>query len=35
VLITKWPTMTEHIRISMGKPKEMERFVEVIGNFLA
>ncbi len=35
VLITKWPTMTEHIRISMGKPKEMERFVEVIGGYLA
>lgn len=35
VLITKWPTMADHIRISMGKPKEMERFVEVIGNYLA
>ncbi len=35
VLITKWPTMKDHIRISMGKPKEMERFVKMIEGYLA
>ncbi|MFK7952399.1 MAG: histidinol-phosphate transaminase [Ekhidna sp.] len=34
ILITKWPDMTEHIRISIGKPEEMRRFVEVIEEFL-
>jgi histidinol-phosphate aminotransferase len=34
VLITKWPDMYNHIRISIGKPNEMETCVEVIKDFL-
>ena len=33
ILITKWPDMTHHIRISMGKPEDMEVFVEKAGRF--
>ena len=28
VLITKWPDMNDHIRISIGKTEEMEVFVQ-------
>lgn len=28
ILITKWPTMKDHIRISIGKPEWMDRFVD-------
>lgn len=34
ILITKWPDMTDHIRISIGKPEEMRRFVGVVEEFL-
>ncbi len=34
ILITKWPDMYNHIRISVGKPGEMQTFVEVIEEFL-
>jgi histidinol-phosphate aminotransferase len=34
ILITKWPDMTEHIRISIGKPEEMKTFVGVMEEFL-
>lgn len=34
ILITKWPDMTEHIRISIGKPEEMKQFVGVVEEFL-
>ncbi len=30
VLITKWPSMTDHIRISIQKPEEMESFVKIL-----
>lgn len=34
ILITKWPDMHDHIRISIGKPEEMQMFVEVVEDFL-
>lgn len=34
ILITKWPDMTHHIRISIGKPEEMRQFVEAAQGFL-
>ena len=34
VLITKWPDMKNHIRISIGKPKEMQIFVKSIEQYL-
>lgn len=34
ILITKWPTMTNHIRVSIGKPEHMRKFVEVVQEFL-
>lgn len=34
ILITKWPDMTHHIRISIGKPEEMKQFVAAAENFL-
>ncbi len=34
VLITKWPDMKDHIRISIGKPEEMRIFVQHIESFL-
>jgi histidinol-phosphate aminotransferase len=34
ILITKWGTMTDHIRISIGKPAEMNRFVETVQQYL-
>lgn len=34
ILITKWPDMHNHIRISIGKPEEMQTFVEVVEDFL-
>lgn len=34
VLITKWPDMKDHIRISIGKPEEMEVFVKHIEPYL-
>ncbi len=33
ILITKWPDMYDHIRISIGKPADMLRFVEAIDDF--
>jgi histidinol-phosphate aminotransferase len=33
VLITKWPDMTRHIRISIARPEDMEIFVEKAGRF--
>jgi histidinol-phosphate aminotransferase len=34
ILITKWPDMYDNIRISIGKPNEMQTFVEVVKDFL-
>lgn len=34
ILITKWPDMTDHIRVSIGKPDHMRKFVEVVKEFL-
>ncbi len=34
ILITKWPDMTHHIRISIGKPEEMRQFVAAAESFL-
>lgn len=34
ILITKWPTMTDHIRVSIGKPEHMKLFVETVQDFL-
>ncbi|GAB4231847.1 MAG: histidinol-phosphate transaminase [Ekhidna sp.] len=34
ILITKWPDMTDHIRISIGKPDDMRTFVRVVKDFL-
>jgi histidinol-phosphate aminotransferase len=34
VLITKWPDMKEHIRISIGKPDEMKVFVDRVEQFI-
>ena len=33
ILITKWPDMTRHIRISIARPEDMEVFVEKAGRF--
>lgn len=34
ILITKWPTMTNHVRVSIGKPDQMKQFVQVAQGFL-
>jgi histidinol-phosphate aminotransferase len=34
ILITKWPIMKDHIRISIGKPEEMEKFVKAAEQYL-
>lgn len=34
ILITKWRTMKDHIRISIGKPEEMELFVKMVEKYL-
>lgn len=34
ILITKWPGMKDHIRISISKPKEMEQFVAATEKYL-
>lgn len=34
ILITKWPDMTHHIRVSIGKPEHMRTFVETVREFL-
>lgn len=34
ILITKWPDMYDNIRISIGKPNEMQAFVDVVKEFL-
>jgi histidinol-phosphate aminotransferase len=34
ILITKWPDMTHHIRISIGKPEEMRQFVAAAESYL-
>lgn len=34
ILITKWPNMTEHIRISIGLPEWMEKFVIAAEKFV-
>lgn len=34
ILITKWPDMTDHIRVSISEPRHMEEFVEVVEGFL-
>ena len=34
ILITKWPTMTNHFRVSIGKPEHMRTFVETVDEFL-
>ena len=34
ILITKWPDMDDHIRISISEPKHMSQFVEVVEQFL-
>ena len=35
VLITKWPIMKGHIRISLGTPDQMRSFVSIMEGFLA
>lgn len=35
ILITKWPDMVDHIRISISEPKHMKQFVEVMEQFLS
>lgn len=34
ILITKWPSMTDQIRVSIGKPEHMRKFVQVVKEFL-
>jgi len=34
ILITKWPDMVDHIRISISEPGHMEQFVAVVEDFL-
>lgn len=34
ILITKWPTMTNHIRVSIGKPDQIQQFIQVTKDFL-
>ena len=34
ILITKWPDMQDHIRISISIPEHMEQFVKVVEGFL-
>lgn len=34
ILITKWPDMVDHIRISISEPQHMTQFVEVVEEFL-
>lgn len=34
ILITKWPDMTHHIRISIGQPEEMRQFVNAAKSYL-
>ncbi|RLD22716.1 MAG: hypothetical protein DRI69_00210 [Bacteroidetes bacterium] len=35
VMITKWPIMKNHIRISIGKPEHMSQFVQIVESFLS
>ncbi len=35
ILLTKWPDMKDHIRISIGKPEQMEQFVSKVEKYLA
>ncbi len=35
ILITKWPDMVDHIRISISEPSHMSQFVDVVEEFLA
>jgi len=34
MLITKWPSMTDQLRISVGRPEWMERFIDASGKYL-
>lgn len=34
ILITKWPDMVDHVRISISEPQHMEQFVKVVEDFL-
>lgn len=34
ILITKWPDMTKHFRVSIGKPEHMRLYVETVEEFL-
>ncbi|MEQ8628232.1 histidinol-phosphate transaminase [Ekhidna sp.] len=34
ILITKWPTMTDHFRVSIGKPEHMRMYVKTVEEFL-
>jgi len=34
ILITKWPDMKDHLRISIGRPEEMNSFVEKIEQYV-
>lgn len=34
ILITKWPDMVDHIRVSISEPSHMSQFVEVVEHFL-
>ncbi|WP_462247634.1 pyridoxal phosphate-dependent aminotransferase [Ekhidna sp.] len=34
ILITKWPTMTDHIRVSIGKPDQIKKYIEVAEEYL-
>ena len=34
VLITKWPIMKGHIRISLGTPDQMQQFTSIMEGFL-
>jgi len=34
ILITKWPDMVDHIRVSISEPSHMSQFVEVVEGFL-
>ena len=34
VLITKWPDMHDHIRVSIGTPEQMQQFVEVAQKYV-
>ncbi|MEP0272174.1 pyridoxal phosphate-dependent aminotransferase [Ekhidna sp.] len=34
ILITKWPSMTNHIRVSIGRPEQLRKFIQVAEEFL-